>query len=182
MLLHRTLTVSKTENKVTLCDRVENVGSKPTPCMILYHYNMGYPLLSESAKLSIPNNGVVGRTPEAQADIARALTVEPPQADYAEQCFYYDVKETDGFGTCGIYNPAIGVGLKMAFDKSTLKEFTQWKQMGEHEYVMGLEPGNARPDGRDAVRQQGKLQILAPKESATFTTVLTFSEREEEVL
>ena len=181
LLLHRTVTVSKTENKVTLTDCVENVGSKPTPCMILYHYNMGYPLLSESAKLTIPNNGAVGRTPEAQADIARALQVEKPQADYAEQCFYYDVKEQDGFGKCGIFNPDIGAGLVMSFDKSTLGEFTQWKQMGEHEYVMGLEPGNVRPDGRDAVRQQGKLRLLAPEETVTFTTVLTFTEKESDV-
>ncbi len=181
LLLRRTITVSKTENKVTLLDCVVNEGAKPAPCMILYHYNMGYPLLSESAKLSIPNNGVVGRTPEAQADIARALTVEEPQADYAEQCFYYDVKEKDGMGVCGIYNPDIGAGLVMAFDKSSLGEFTQWKQMGEHEYVMGLEPGNVRPDGRDVVRQQGKLKLLAPQEKAFFTTVLTFTENEADI-
>lgn len=181
MLLHRTITVSKLDNSVTLCDRVENVGAKPSPCMLLYHFNMGYPLLSESAKLVIPNDGVVGRTPEAQADIARALTVESPQADYAEQCFYYDVKAKDGMGTCGIYNPAIEAGLVMAFDKKTLTKFTQWKQMGVHEYVMGLEPGNCIPDGRDAVRKSGQLTVLSPGEQRSFTTVLFFTDKESDV-
>lgn len=181
MLLHREITCSKRDHTVTLCDTVENVGSKPTPCMILYHFNMGYPLLSESAKLVIPNNGVVGRTPEAQADIARALTVESPRADYAEQCFFYDVKEKDGMAACGIYNPDIQAGLVMRFDKTTLNKFTQWKMMGEHEYVLGLEPGNCIPDGRDAVRQKGELTLLNPGEKASFTTVLFFTETESDV-
>ncbi len=177
MLLYRTITVSKLENSVTLLDRVENVGAKPSPCMILYHFNMGYPLLSESAKLVIPNNGVVGRTPEAQADIARALMVEEPQADYAEQCFFYDVKD----GACGIYNPDIQAGLVMRFDQKTLNKFTQWKQMGVHEYVMGLEPGNCIPDGRDVVRKNGELTILDPNESVTFTTTLHFTDKESDI-
>ncbi|MBQ1935508.1 MAG: aldose 1-epimerase family protein [Clostridia bacterium] len=181
MLLHRQVVVSKKGNTVTLLDRVENVGAKPSPCMLLYHFNMGYPLLSESAKLVIPNHSVVGRTPEAQADIARALTVEAPQADYAEQCFYYDVKEQNGMASCGIYNPEIQAGLIMSFDKKSLNKFTQWKQMGEHEYVMGLEPGNCLPDGRDAVRQRGELTLLNPNESATFKTVLTFTDIESDV-
>ncbi len=181
LLLHRQVIVSKKENTVTLLDTVENVGAKPAPCMLLYHFNMGYPLLSESAKLVIPNHSVVGRTLKAQADIARALMVEAPQADYAEQCFYYDVKEQDGMASCGIYNPEIQAGLIMSFDKKNLNKFTQWKQMGEHEYVMGLEPGNCLPDGRDTVRQRGELTLLNPSETVSFKTVLTFTDTESDI-
>ena len=34
--------------------------------------------------------------------------------------------------------------------------------MGVRDYVLGLEPGNCHPDGRDKMRAQGKLQMLAP--------------------
>ena len=32
--------------------------------------------------------------------------------------------------------------------------------MGNGEYVLGLEPGNCSPDGRDVMRKEGKLQFL----------------------
>ena len=49
--------------------------------------------------------------------------------------------------------------------------------MGEGDYVLGLEPGNCEPDGRDVMRKQGKLEILAP--GAEKTHHLTFILTEE---
>lgn len=48
--------------------------------------------------------------------------------------------------------------------------------MGKTDYVLGLEPGNCNPDGRDVLRKQGKLQFIKPYEvkhtglKFTFTT------------
>jgi hypothetical protein len=39
--------------------------------------------------------------------------------------------------------------------------------MGTNEYVLGLEPGNCNPDGRDVMRKEGTLQFLKPGESVT---------------
>jgi len=32
--------------------------------------------------------------------------------------------------------------------------------MGERDYVLGVEPGNAYPDGRDVMRARGMLEML----------------------
>ena len=40
-------------------DRVENRGFRPTPHMLLYHYNFGYPLLDEGAELLVPSRAIV---------------------------------------------------------------------------------------------------------------------------
>ena len=45
LLLKREYTVSKTENTVLLCDRIRNIGSTKAPLEVLYHCNIGYPLL-----------------------------------------------------------------------------------------------------------------------------------------
>ena len=45
--------------------------------------------------------------------------------------------------------------------------------MGKTDYVLGLEPGNCTPDGRDVLRRNGTLKFLQPDESAT--TAVTFS-------
>ena len=40
--------------------------------------------------------------------------------------------------------------------------------MGVRDYVLGLEFGNAYPDGRDQMRKQGMLKFLEPNEKLTY--------------
>jgi len=172
LLLIRTYTVSKTENKITLFDTVKNIGSKESPIMILYHCNMGYPLLSENAEVVIPSDTVIPKNEHARVDIENSRKMEKPQKDYIGRCYYYDIKEKDGIGKCGIYNPDIEKGVVIGFYKKTLDKFTEWKMMGEYDYVLGLEPGNCNTDGRDIVRKEGKLRFIEPNEE--YVTNLTF--------
>ena len=169
--LTRTITVSKKENTLTLRDCVENEGDSPSPLMVLYHMNMGYPLLSETAELYIPAQTVTPRNEHSAKDLSTWNKVLTPQPGFVEQCYFHDFAGTEG--RAGIYNPAIGKGLFMEFDTGVLNHFTQWKMMGVRDYVMGLEPGNCHPDGRDVMRQQGKLQFINPGETVTFEIKLT---------
>lgn len=172
-MLERFYTVSKVKNEIEISDNIKNISSRTYPVMLLYHCNMGYPLLSENAKVVIPSNSVVGRNEHAAKDIDNCLVMEKPQKDYEEECFFFDVKEKDGLGKCGIFNPDINKGMVMSFSKKTLDFFTEWKMMGEVEYVLGLEPGNCTPEGRDVMREKGKLRMLSPNEE--YTTYLKFS-------
>ena len=64
----------------------------------------------------------------------------------------------------------------MSYDTSEMKYFTEWKMMGEYEYVLGIEPGNCQPDGRDVMRQKGILETLKPNEEKTFSLKFEFTE------
>jgi galactose mutarotase-like enzyme len=132
----------------------------------MYHCNMGYPLLCEHTELKIPSLEVTPRNDHAKSGLDIHLKVEIPKADYEEMCFYH---KFEGKAQVSIYNPDIEKGMKMSFDTNELKCFTQWKMMGEVEYVMGLEPGNCLPDGRDVMREKGMLEFLQPGEEKTFS-------------
>ena len=62
----------------------------------------------------------------------------------------------------------------MTFDTNELDCFTQWKMLGDNEFVMGLEPGNAYPDGRDVMREKGMLKFLEAGEKAVKTVNIEF--------
>ena len=47
--------------------------------------------------------------------------------------------------------------------------------MGEYEYVLGIEPGNAYPDGRDVMREKGMLKFIAPGETKVHEVKFTFA-------
>ena len=174
LVLERTYCVSYTENTFTVSDKVTNEADTQSPYMILYHCNMGYPLLSENSKVVVPNDSCTARNDHAQKYISEALKMEKPTALFEECCYYFDVAEKNGKASVGIYNPDINAGLVMNYDKKTLPYFTEWKMMGKKDYVLGLEPGNCTPDGRDVLRKQGKLSFLEPDESAKTEITFTF--------
>lgn len=171
--LCRVYRFSYNENSFEMTDTVNNIGDRQSPYMILYHCNMGYPLLTENSIVKIPHNAQASRDDHAAKFVDSALLSEVPQEQYQERCYYYDVKETDGIAKVGIYSTDFNVGMVMAYDKKGLDCFTQWKMMGVNDYVMGLEPGNCNADGRDITREKGLLKFLEPGESGT--TSLKFS-------
>ena len=162
-------------NSFEVSDTVTNEADTESPYMILYHCNMGYPLLSENSIVKIPNNAISARDEHAKEFIDTALKMEKPQTEYQECCYYYDVKEKNGNAKVGIFNSVISKGLIIDYDKTTLPCFTEWKMMGKTDYVLGLEPGNCNPDGRDVLRKNGNLKFLQPDESVTTTVKFNFT-------
>lgn len=171
--LHRRLEFSTTENRLTLTDTVENHGDAESPLMVLYHMNMGYPLLSERAQVTIPSDRVTPRNAHAAGGLDTRLQMLPPQPGFEEQCYFHGF---DRAGRAAIYNPELGIGLEIAFDPAQLPYLCQWKMLGVHDYVLGLEPGNCLPDGRKAMREQARLRFLAPGEQQQFQLQIRFWE------
>ncbi len=174
LLMERAYTFSYLENTFSVSDKVTNEGVSASPYMIMYHCNMGYPLLKENSIVKIPNKGVSARTENAKENIDSALKMENPQATFIEQCYYYDLLEKNGMVSAGIFSPDIGKGVVLSFNKEQLPEFTQWKMMGKKDYVLGLEPANCTPDGRDVLRKNGMLKFLDPEQSAETKLKFTF--------
>lgn len=164
LLLTRTYHISLSENTVKMTDEIENIGGEKTHIALLYHCNMGYPLLSETAKLNLAYNSVRPRDERAAEGLENCTLVELPQDGFKEQCYYYDMCEENGYASAEIVNEANNARMKMTWKKNTLGSFTQWKMMGTGEYVMGLEPGNLTPDGVPAAEKDGILKFLEPGE------------------
>lgn len=174
LYLKRTITCGKHTNKFCITDTVENQGDTESPLMILYHMNMGYPLLSENAIVEISSTSVKPRNDHAAKDLDTWHKMLPPSPGFEEQCYFHSFENK---GTASIYNPDIRKGLTISFDPNTLDHFTEWKMMGFRDYVLGLEPGNCNPDGRDAMRKEGKLKFLKPGESITYEVTVNLYEK-----
>lgn len=160
------------KNEITIKDTVTNEGYTDCPYMILYHFNMGYPLLCEDSVVEVASKGVVPRNDRAAEGLDKCLVMEKPQMNFEEQCYYYDMTE----GKAKITNPRLGFGVSINYDINELPFFTEWKLMECGQYVLGLEPGNCNPDGRDVMRKNGTLKILAPKEKISQTITIKIEE------
>jgi hypothetical protein len=174
LVLCRTYKFSYIDNSFEVIDTVTNEAQVASPYMILYHCNFGYPLLCEDCIVKVPNNSFVARNSHAEKFIDTALRMEKPQADFEECCYYFDVKENNGTAKAGIYNEKIDKGVVLSYNKSALSCFTEWKMMGKTEYVLGLEPGNCTPDGRNVLRKNGTLEFIDSGESKTTSVKFSF--------
>lgn len=160
LTLHRMINVSKLTNKFTITDEIENTGDRIEPVEILYHMNMGYPLLDEDSIVTIPAHEVLPRDDHAAEDIENWMHMEKPTKGYQERCYYH--KFADGKGFAGIFQPKLDMGVEISFNAEELDGFVEWKMMGIRDYVLGLECGNCYPDGRDVMRKTGMLKFLEP--------------------
>jgi hypothetical protein len=179
--LRREISCKYGENKVYINDTVENYGFKDEPLMLLYHFNLGYPLLSEKSYL-ISSSKVEPRNGEAAKGLNNYSTFQPPTKDYSEQVFYHEPKtQVDGKTCVALINPELRLGAAIWFNKNQLCRLTQWKQAGEGEYVMGIEPCNCHVDGRAEERKRGTLEFLKPGEIREFNLEVEILDGEHDI-
>ena len=154
-------------------DRVENLGFTPAPLMILQHINLGFPLVDATTRLELPAHTTVARTEVARGGMEHYLEFQDPTPYYSEQVFYHYLQpDAQGQVEVRLVNPAFndgqGLGVSLRYALEEYPVLTEWKQMGEGLYAVGIEPGNCRVEGRVLERERGTLQVLKPGESRSF--------------
>jgi len=138
--------------------------------MLLYHFNFGYPLVCNDTKLETNCMNVRPRDLEANEGFGNYSTIQNPTHNYKEQVFYYDSVDNS---FASLYNPNLNLGVKVEFDKKQLPYLIQWNQMGESDYVVGLEPSTWYPEGRAVAAEKGELRFIEPQEVLKFDTVIS---------
>lgn len=175
--LRRSISTAMGNNSITITDTVTNLGVRPSPLMLLYHINIGYPLLNENATLSANVAGTIPRNETAAKAIDTWMQFHEPVAGMGERCFFHDIEaDNDGMARMTLNSPDTGLALEIAYRKAEIPFFTQWKQLGEQEYVVGLEPANCHPDGQAEERKNGTLRIIEPEETIEHKVIISVRE------
>jgi len=148
-------------NRISIKDTIENRGDKSVPYMILYHFNIGYPLLDENTRFVTDSEYIRPRDDEAAKGIAWRSEFKKPQKGFSEQVFYYKSKGEKCFA--GVYNPSLETGIKLYVKAEQLPNIIQWKNAGWGDYVMGIEPANCYPEGREKQKEYGLVYLDSGK-------------------
>ena len=165
----RKISCSFTKPEILLEDSVENLGFEKTPLMILYHINIGYPLLDKDSEIIEPQSKVLPKDEEAKKGLSEFNKFLTPVHGFKEQVFIHDIKaDSNNRSSIALINESFnngnGLGLSLSYNKDNLPYLIQWKQMGEGEYVCGIEPSNCSVYGRTEERKAGRLQFIEPGE------------------
>jgi len=162
LVLRRRVETRVGESRLRIHDVVENVGWDPTPHMLLYHVNTGFPIVDEGSELLVPARAVDAR---GDYPVDGYGTFHAPQAGYLEQVFVHEIAaEADGTVPVAVVNRTLGLGLYELFRRDQLPHHFVWRMLGEGTYVVGIEPCTTRVEGRLAARERGELIVLGPGE------------------
>ncbi|MGV8894883.1 MAG: aldose 1-epimerase family protein [Rhodoglobus sp.] len=165
LVLRREIFTAVGSNTVTISDTVTNEGASASPLMVLYHVNLGWPLLDDGATVEIPAVSVTPRDPDAEAGFDGKYEIGAPEAGFREQVF---IHEAGPERYARVSNPARGLELTLRYSES-LPALFEWKMTATRHYVLGLEPANTpEMNGRAAARANGRLPQLEPGETISY--------------
>lgn len=168
LTLTREISTGMGERRLRIRDVIENEGFAPQPVMILYHVNLGYPLLDDGSRLVCNSRTITANTPLAESERDRYHRIGPPVAGAVERLYFHDpVADADGQSAVALVNDKLELGAYVRFNRTQLPNLIQWKQLADAEYVLGLEPANCLPVGRVQQRERGGLEILQSGQKKT---------------
>lgn len=169
IVLRRRITTFLSERCIKIRDSVTNYGWKTQPLMILYHVNIGFPILDDGSRFLSTTHYLIPRDKEAREDVEYFSSVHEPRPDYREKVYFHDMlADDDGNAYAAIVNDRLGLGTYVKYSKRELPRFIQWKMLGEGTYVMGMEPANSLVLGRDKERAWKTLEYIKPQETREF--------------
>jgi hypothetical protein len=151
---------------IRLRDEVENVGLVPWTHMLLYHCNVGWPIVEEGAQLVIPATAVR----EIHDDPPGSYrTIGAPEPFGVERVYEQEVApDAEGRVTVAVVNARRGLAFVQRYRADQLPIHNLWRMLAEGFYALGLEPATNRDSGRWDARRRGELRTLQAGEARSY--------------
>jgi hypothetical protein len=161
LLMERELFIPAFGSEIAIVDMVVNRGFNPTRHEMLYHINLGYPLIDAGADILLD-----------QLDGTETLKVTEPQSGFMEQVTQHELRvDQDKNAHACVVNAAADLALDLSFGAEMLPRFNLWYMMAEGVYAVGLEPMSLRP----SERREDEVGYLAPAEQRRYELRFRFS-------
>ncbi len=166
--------------RVVVEDAITNLGDCPMPLLLLYHFNLGWPVVDERSQLF----GWPGAVRPRQDDVAAAAALgehdrfAPPAAGWASQVFEHRDAVPPASRTLGVmnpdYRPTGGLAVAVTYSPHELPRLWRWRMLGRRTYLMAIEPATCSLAGRAAVlREPDPVATLAPEATRRCTVAVS---------
>lgn len=172
------------ELRIEVIDQIENLAGTARDFQMLYHYNLGQPLLDVGSRVHIPHRRIAPRSPHAASGLPQWSVVPAPTAGFEEQVYFFEpLADIDGRSLAVLENAAGTAASAIGYRPDQLGCFSLWKNpVAEADgYVVGLEPATNYPNPKSVERQHGRTVWLQPGEQRTIALELCFAVRSGQV-
>ena len=141
--IKRTVKTAVNSGELTVQDEITNDGYLDASYALLYHTNIGYPMLDAGVTISAPITSTTPRTDYAKDRVNGCLTMDEPLPDNEETVYFHTVSK----GDITVKNDKLNKSVNISYDEKILPYFIEWKSMVSGAYALGIEPSNTTLDG-----------------------------------
>ncbi len=163
-------------NDIQLSDRVVNRGFYKTPHMLMYHINVGHPVLAEGARYLAPLKEVLWAShdgPDYRKQNVGYQRMPAPQPHFYEQVWEHDMAaDPAGEVSVALVNDALQIGFEVTTRKEQFPCTFEWQNLQAGQYVVGLEPSTNHVQGRAYAKQHEQLIWLEHGDERRYDTRL----------
>lgn len=158
-------------SEIRLLDRVTNAGFDRTPHMLLYHINLGWPLLDEGSRFLAPIRKTLLATPSVAEQRVSYWRMPAPQPGLVEQVYAHAmVPDAEGRVTAALVNDRLELAVAVDWSAQEFPHAFEWLHLREGNYALGIEPSTHGVGGDAAARADGSMTWLEHGDSRAYTT------------
>lgn len=165
LVMKRKIYSNINSESVTIEDTLVNEGYKDEEYCLLYHINVGYPMLDEGVKIIADTERIEPRNDWAKEKEGTMYEMSDAIPNQEETCYFIQMKKPE----ISVVNEKIGKKFTISYSGETLPHFIEWKSMASGDYALGLEPCTTELDERFAYK------ILKAQEKIDFSVVISIS-------
>lgn len=129
-------------DRVTVRDRLTNESYRQEEYCLLYHVNLGYPMVDAGARVVTDAGTCLPRTPWAEENMDTLFDITVPMPNREETCYYFEDQKPE----VSLVNEKLGKIFTVSYSGATLPNFLLWKNMMSGDYAVGLEPCTTKLD------------------------------------
>lgn len=186
LVLTRDITTEMGANSFVIRDTVENCSYERAEHMMLYHFNLGFPLLSDKTRLLVQSLEVTPRDDDSAAGLDSWNRFDYPLPQRPHQLFYHRVRPDSGGKAHVVLDARQDLGdgplaVYLSYSYASLPWLINWKCLQSGNYVTGIEPANAWVQGRNVEREMNRLRFLEPWERVSYEVEFGVLVGEEEI-
>ena len=144
LVLRRRIYSAVGAETLSLQDTLFNEGYKTEEYCLLYHINVGYPMLDAGVKVIADVESYTSRTAWSKQKESTMYVMNAPIPNQEETCYFLNLRKPE----ITLVNEKIGKKFAVSYSGDTLPHFVEWKSMASGDYALGLEPCTTELDDR----------------------------------
>lgn len=170
--LRRRIEVPVGSQTCTIRDVVRNVGTNPATHMLLYHINLGFPLVAAGTRVAVGDDPCVWQSEKHDP------TAPFPHPENQARNMISVFKHENDVAKVHVKSPHKGLGVEIEYPSEQLPYCQLLRMTAPGIYGIGVEPCTTGSRSRHEAREDGEMIILEPGEERQYRLGLNFTKTE----
>ena len=170
--------------RIDLLDDVTNELSRPAEMQMLYHINVGSPMLQPGGVLEAALEEIAPKDELSAGEIASWNQFGEPEPGFAERVYFARPRQDEsGESLAMLRSEEKDRGFVVRYHVGQLPYFVLWKNLAAESdgYVIGIEPSTNFPNQRSFESEQGRVVEIAAGATQSFRVSMELLEDAQSV-